>query len=1613
MPRNLDLYRNRAQVQNNPTNTLGSSTAAAIAAQKPPDLLQLVVDALESLVNEILQGIDNLTGLDLVGFAKQLESLFGNIGNGGLLNTLLQVIKDILGLLGNPGNIGTGHPLLATLESIPIFGPLLQLLVGIVNAITGGIGTVIGGAETLAGDIIGTLEGWATDLEKLLGLGGSTSGNGSTGTTIAGNTTPLQQLLGLLGTDKAVPPSLFSALAPAASKNVLNDATFDGSGGILGQGLWCWDGWLGTGAFSGVNSSIRTVRPGVITIYNIIGTTQGIFLFGGEPINTGGNGQVLEYLRDAQYSFLVDWVLTGVNPAYFEWINVPYPAAEYPMGPSVQAGATWLINQINQTPGPFIFVCDSQGNNVGGAVYDEIRFGKLQNRRNDFLAAVGLGNPRREKGHTFPGYPDPAPGTSGMCPIALMTTGPYAGGNNPANPKIGNLIDTEDLWWDFCVAGDYYACTPINGSTVDPGPTALGGNNGDIAGVPGYSFRQFYAFINQAYGGGNNIITDVINWTLSNGFSGDIAILQEFMGAVYAQIGALGSINSPHNSYFTAKPFAAKGDNRTFTEIGIDYINSFIGGAHPDGTPIPAPPVNGTRHQFLSARVAVGAEQVITAGASTMWVNVDCIGPAIIVGVNAYDSGPNDPNANLIATVTAAQCVISDPEPSSNWTWVPLQADFVMPVGTQSACLVLNVEPQAMSAGIVWFDSCLFEPTTLFDGAWVDTAGLSPLAGTQVMGPQGQADYWTAEQNMLDSLASAHSQTSITGATLLQMLQAVGQTAQQAQLGYRLGVANNQILGNAAVAPFWAGNNVSGQCTYPLPAGTLSTTTLTAGSTLMGFINTNPALTPGFVEIIAHGSSPTGVYLNAYSVDPTTGNMTNVWSSADISSSLSTGGTSVWLGTNIPTASQPTFALGQWALWEIVAQGSTITVVSNTVGAPNKPYMIPPNVGAARTTASTGGVSPSSLTPSQISYGGTAPFVCMSLTALPPSYMPPNQTAFTTAGIYTYTIPTWVLAGDFIDLVPVGAGGAAGWADGQYYAGPLGHVWINTIADGQGGAAGEWNKATLTYGTDIPGTTTALTAIIGSGGQAPGGSGGDTILGYGALATPTFDAAGAGGNIYGTTLTWNHTATAGAYVLVGIATSFGTFNVKYGTATMIPLGLIYNNNTASNGATALYGLPNAPGGASTVTVTFGTAAYASGNSLSFTNVSCAGAVINTYGTGTALSQNVACSASQLIVQVFGNAGYGQLESFTGGTHRSYTYVPAGAYYSQGLSMSYATTATTFGAATGVPDYWGALAVVLNPAIANVLLTAEGGAAGGPGGASNFNPANTNTGSNGLSPGNNTWAGRTYIGGSETAALAYPGNPPGGGASGGNQAISPVGPNFAGADGGLWITARRGSSSITGAGGIGGGGSELAVVYEATGTGGQNTSSSSLTWTHTSGGGPSCAVVLIGSVDYSGGAASIACTYGATSFIYNLDELTYYNSGGVALGIFAFGVIGPPSGTQTITLSATGATIGNLAGNTVSYQNVGAFGNFYTNSGSGTALSLSSIPAATNEYVIGGFAGLNHVLGSYNKTSRWNQTNTASIPMVIGDAVGASTVSFTATQTSDGWGAVGGVLLPSS
>ncbi|RAV17519.1 hypothetical protein DQP57_00400 [Mycobacterium colombiense] len=1015
-------------------------------------------------------------------------------------------------------------------------------------------------------------------------------------------------------------------------------------------------------------------------------------------------------------------------------------------GAGTLLSAETQLERLNTFTSPTVTPMEVWAGATGSATYQEWGLGWFQ-------VGSWVGNDGSIPGNDCCCMYEPVTGTTIAAMENVETTAPYV------------LAALSLHWYNI-------ASYLLPGSTNQPGYSP-GSQEGSLNLVDGGQFRNFFHWVMQTYAGGTlgAPAGDTQSLTLENYY--------------------IGNVDSPQSAYFLGQPLLGKGDGRSYAQIAVDYINSFAGGAHPDGTPITAPPVEGIRHQLIPGQpVAAKPGQVIRAGASVIWNNIGTNGASIIVAVNAYDI-----DGNLIGTITAPQATLSVSSPSSGWLWKELEADFVMPPGTYNACLVFDVEDLAMTTGKVWFAAPIFEVTNLIDGSLIDQTTINQLSGLQVTGPQGIADVATAFQNMFDSIASGTTQTDQTGTDYAAAMQALAQSVMQAQLGYNLGVANNTVLSNPATQPGYNAISPSAQATFPytsLTTGTLNKITVTAGTSVVGHINCNQALTLGFVRFVATASATvSGVYVNVYTLD-STGTYTNKWSSGDIGSSIPDGFEG-WVSVNIPGTSQFDIVAGQWIAIEVVSATNNISIIGETWTVPNQLGSVPTNLGAVRTLSNTGGNTPATLTESDLTYSGQLAYLSFDVSTLPPDYQAPQGWSKTSHGTYTYTIPEWVQDGDFLDVVLCGSGGSGGDADGTLSI----FGTYTSGGNGQGATGGIWQAQTFTYGTDIPDGTTSLTVIVAPGPQAISADGATSTVGTGFASAPLFDAKGIGASGAGTSLTDNITVADKACVIAAVNTGYGTFNVTCGGKTMHPLGLVYNGNAGSGGATALYWLNNVSAGDVEVVATFATSTYATLETISFTGVSSAGLVTSVYGVSNSLSQEVVCGENQVIVQCFG-ALSAQLGEFSGGTKELYDYTQIASggttQFRQGLSVSYATETTTFSATANVADDWGGISVALNGAL-TPLLAAAGGAAGGPGGAGNFNPANTNQTSTGKGPGNIVWQGQLHVGGPDTISLDLPGNAPGGGSAGGDSS-APT-PQF-GADGAAYITARQGIKSSGGA-----------------------------------------------------------------------------------------------------------------------------------------------------------------------------------------------------------------------
>lgn len=195
-----------------------------------------------------------------------------------------------------------------------------------------------------------------------------------------------------------------------------------------------------------------------------------------------------------------------------------------------------------------------------------------------------------------------------------------------------------------------------------------------------------------------------------------------------------------------------------------------------------------------------------------------------------------------------------------------------------------------------------------------------------------------------------------------------------------------------------------------------------------------------------------------------------------------------------------------------------------------------------------------------------------------------------------------------------------------------------------------------------------------------------------------------------------------------------------------------------------------------------------------------------------------------------------------------------------------------------------------------------------------------------------------------------------------------------------------------------------VVFDAVGAG-SAANSTSWSWSHTITG--NAALVFLETFT-SSTPSTVSAKVGTTNMTLLASLVNYYTSFGYS-SVYAFGLLNPPTGTQTMSASCSLAS--STAVNSVSYKNVTGFAPPVTNSGTGTTLALA-VPSLSYQMVPMVFSDFNSTLSGYNQTSRSSQTfvSGTNLSVIIGDAQGASSLSFSATGPSAGWGAIAVPLL---
>jgi len=194
--------------------------------------------------------------------------------------------------------------------------------------------------------------------------------------------------------------------------------------------------------------------------------------------------------------------------------------------------------------------------------------------------------------------------------------------------------------------------------------------------------------------------------------------------------------------------------------------------------------------------------------------------------------------------------------------------------------------------------------------------------------------------------------------------------------------------------------------------------------------------------------------------------------------------------------------------------------------------------------------------------------------------------------------------------------------------------------------------------------------------------------------------------------------------------------------------------------------------------------------------------------------------------------------------------------------------------------------------------------------------------------------------------------------------------------------------------------------------GANGNTTSWSWSHTIGTGATALIVMTST--FANPEPTITVTCGSTPVPLIGAKYNYYFDGYVYCAVRVFGLLSPPTGAQTISVSATSSAI--LGGNSVAYSNVSSFGTAVTGSSTGNKPTVT-IPSSPGQIAVGAFGAYHTSFTKPTGTSRFNVPYTAwtepshiyqdtSVP----DQKTETTLS-TDPVGGDAWGAVGVPLIP--
>jgi hypothetical protein len=503
---------------------------------------------------------------------------------------------------------------------------------------------------------------------------------------------------------------------------------------------------------------------------------------------------------------------------------------------------------------------------------------------------------------------------------------------------------------------------------------------------------------------------------------------------------------------------------------------------------------NGTLQTINSNLIDVTPGQEFTISGFIQWAEAVAVGTGPVFQLNIQPVN----NGSVLGTTLVDQ--IASPASSSAFT--ELTGTYTVPSGVNQIAVQCAVTT-AFTGGTANFDDLSAVKTGILSGGLVkgisstvesDLQSVVDLinqasGNTQtgnalstilnalttqpfanVSGLLGPDNIGNALQAAVDSLFQGFTGLTTTGNSLGQLSNATNQTTSTANNAQTIGQNNSTTLVNRAVTkPPFSALDQTADAVFPfsqLSGSTLPTVPVTSSTSAIGFIGTPDA---GVKESVNWIGSSTGtiseLFINIYSMDTATGALSLVMASPNIAGDVSSSLTNNVF--NLPTDNFLTTAQSDVFAVEMAITGSgTYSIAGISHAAPTNTNTFPSQLGASRSTTSSP-TAPSTI--STVTYAAAVPWFGLSGSA-GMSQLGAQTQEFSTAGAFTYTIPTEFMAtGNQIDIIALGGGGGgqAGFA----------------LDDGVGAGAGSFEATTITIGVDIPLSTTTISGVVGAGGS--------------------------------------------------------------------------------------------------------------------------------------------------------------------------------------------------------------------------------------------------------------------------------------------------------------------------------------------------------------------------------------------------------------------------------------------------------------------------------------------------------------------------------------------------